>query len=275
MRSHWSLVAFTLLVQAAVGSVWCMQVALFLGGGRFEGSRIELQVLATLCVVVVGQVIALTHLGRPRASFHAGRNFKRSWLSREILSVHFFAGVLAILTVLTQIHPWLLNGWLMLMGSLAGAMALYAMTAVYRLRTVRFWNHAGTPLNFLGSALLLGGLQFILVLTIPTGVLSPNHDALGADIVRNIAFMAVLVGFLLKVLAAGVNPFEGTNGAGLVKTSLPVMQGFGSALFAIYSLSAGSTSFQAAFLSLTALSLVTGEIIHRVRFYNIYPSIGL
>lgn len=90
-----------------------------------------------------------------------------------------------------------------------------------------------------------------------------------------VAFMAVLVGFLLKVLAAGVNSFERTNGAGLVKTSLPVMQEFGSAFFANYDLSAGSTSFQAAFLSLAALSLVTGEIIHRVRFYNSYPSIGL
>lgn len=33
MRNHSSLVLFTLLIQSAVGSVWCMQVALFWGGG--------------------------------------------------------------------------------------------------------------------------------------------------------------------------------------------------------------------------------------------------
>jgi Tat-targeted selenate reductase subunit YnfH len=275
MRSHWSLVGFTLLVQSAVGSVWCLQAALFPGGGRLEISFLKLQVFAALCAVVLGQAVALAHLGRPRASFHAVQNLKRSWLSREILSVHVFAGVLVILVILSQIRPWALNGWLMLLGSLAGGLALYAMTRVYRLRTVRSWNHAGIPLNFLGSALLLGGLQFILVLTMRTGLQSPGHDASGTDIFRNIAFIAVIAGFLLKVLAASMNSLEGTSGTGPIKTSLPVMQGVGSALFAIYALSAGSTGFQAVFLSLAALSLIAGEIIHRVRFYNSYQSFGL
>ena len=32
MPSHWSLVIFTLMVQSAVGSVWCVQAALFWNG---------------------------------------------------------------------------------------------------------------------------------------------------------------------------------------------------------------------------------------------------
>lgn len=275
MRNHWSLVLFTLLVQSAVGSVWCVQVALFLSGGRFGISHLKLQVLATLCVVVVGQVVAMAHLGRPSASLHAVRNFKRSWLSREVFAVHFFAGVLAILAVLAQVSPGASNAWLMLMGSLAGGAVLYAMTRVYQLRTVPSWNHAGTPLNFLGSALLLGGLQFMLVLSVLTVVPSVSHDALGVDIFQIIPLIAVLVGFMLKVLVAGVNPSEGVNSAGLFKTAQPVMQGCGTALCAISMLSGGSASFQSALLTLAAVSLITGEIIHRVRFYNTYRRVGL
>ena len=36
MPSHWSLVIFTLMVQSAVGSVWCVQAALFWNGGLAE-----------------------------------------------------------------------------------------------------------------------------------------------------------------------------------------------------------------------------------------------
>lgn len=275
MRNHWSLVAFTLLVQSAVGSVWCLQTALFLGGGRLEVSLLKFQVLIALCTVVVGLAAALAHLGKPRASFHAVRNLELSWLSREILSVHVFTGVLAVLAILAQIHLRALNSWLMLMASLAGGLALYAMTRVYRLRTVRSWNHGGTPLNFLGSALLLGGLQFILVSTMLTEGPNLNHEASGPDIIRNIVLIAVLVGFLLKILAVGVNFSDGTNGAGAFKTSLPFMQGVGIAWFAIYLLSAESSSFQTVFLILAILCLATGEIIHRVRFYSSYRSTGL
>ncbi len=275
MPSHWSLVLFTLLVQSAVGSVWCVQVALFLSGGRFGISHLELQVLTTLCLVVVGLVVAMAHLGRPGASFQAIRNFKRSWLSREVLAVHFFAGVLAILAVLAGISPGASNGWLMLMVSLPGGAVLYVMTRVYHLRTVPSWNHAGTPLNFLGTALLLGGLQFILVLNTLTVVPSVSHDALGAEIFRIVPFIAILVGFMLKVLAAGVNPSGKMNSAGLFKTSQPVMQGCGTALCAISMLCCGSTGFQSTLLYLAAVSLIIGEIIHRVRFYNTYHRIGL
>jgi DMSO reductase anchor subunit len=274
MRSHWSLVVFTLLVQSAVGSVWCMQVAFFLSGGQIGISHLELQVLATLCVVVLGQVVSVAHLGKPSASFHAIRNFKHSWLSREVFAVHFFAGVLAILAVSALLRPGPLNGWLMLIGSLAGGAVLYAMTRVYRLRTVLSWNHAGTPLNFLGSALLLGGLQFMLVLRMLT-MDQTNHDALGADIFRIVPFIAVLLGFMLKVLAAGVNPSQRATSARLFKTSQPVMQGCGTALCAIFMLSGGSASLQPALLSLAAVSLITGEIIHRARFYNTCHSVGL
>jgi len=274
MRSHWSLVIFTLLIQSAVGSVWCVQAALFWSGGLVDLLHLKFQIIAALCLALAGLAAAMAHLGKPGDSLHAVKNFKSSWLSREIFSVNVFTGFLAVMAALAYIHPAALKAWPMLVGSLTGGTALYAMARVYRLKTVPSWNHAGTPLNFLGSALLLGGLLCTLVLKMLTLLQVVSHDALGLDEYRNIAVIAVLVGFMLKMLAAGVSP-SGVSSPGPCKALQPVMQGCGLALWMVYILSGGSTGFQSVLLFLAAASLVAGEIIHRIQFYDSYQRVGL
>ena len=106
------------------------------------------------------------------------------------------------------------------------------MTRVYRLRTVPSWNHAGTPLTFVGSALLLGGLLCTLVLKILTLLQVVGHDAMGQNEYRSVALIAVLVGFILKMLAARVKP-SGVDLRRTFKTLQPVLQGVGIALWMI------------------------------------------
>jgi len=48
MRRHKSLVIFTLLVQSAVGSVWCVQAVLFLSGVRVDLLHLKFQIIAAL-----------------------------------------------------------------------------------------------------------------------------------------------------------------------------------------------------------------------------------
>lgn len=274
MRNHWSLVPFTLLIQSAVGSVWCVQTALFLNAGRVGLLYLKFQIIAALCLVLAGLAAAMTHLGKPGDSLHAARNLKSSWLSREIFTVNLFAGILAAMAAVSYIRPGALNGWVMLAGSLAGGTALYAMTRVYRLKTVPSWNHAGTPLNFLGSALLLGGLLFRMVLQILPVLQNVGHDAQWPASARNIAFIAVLVGFVLKMLAAGVSPSR-TTSSGPFKILQPVMQGCGVAFWTVSILFGGSPGLQSALLSLAAVCLVAGEIIQRIHFYGSYERVGL
>ena len=64
MPSHWSLVIFTLMVQSAVGSVWCLQAAFFWNGGRVGLPHLKFQILAALCLVLAGLAAAMVHLGR-------------------------------------------------------------------------------------------------------------------------------------------------------------------------------------------------------------------
>lgn len=274
MPSHWSLVIFTLMVQSAVGSVWCVQAALFWNGGLAELLHLKFQIIAALCLVLAGLAAAMSHLGNPGGSLHAVKNFKSSWLSREIFSVNVFAGFLAVMAVLAQIRPGALNVWVLLVGSLAGGTVLYAMTRVYRLRTVPAWNHAGTALTFLGSALLLGGLVCTLVLKLLTLLTVVGHDAMGHNEYRSVALIAVLAGFILKMLAAGLKP-SGAKAAGPFKALQPVMQGAGVALWLVYTLAGVNPVFQSLLLFSAAGCLVSGEIIHRSQFYSSYQRVGL
>jgi DMSO reductase anchor subunit len=213
-------------------------------------------------------------LGNPGDSLHAAKNLKSSWLSREIFSVNIFAGFLAVMVALAQIRPGALNVWVLLVGSLAGGAVLSAMTRVYRLRTVPAWNHAGTSLTFLGSALLLGGLVCTLVLKILTLLTEVGHDVMGQNEFRNVALIAVLAGFILKMLAAGLKP-SGANAAGPFKALQPVMQGAGVALWLVNILAGVNPVFQSLLLFLAAGCLVSGEIIHRIQFYSSYQRVGL
>ncbi|CAB1084013.1 hypothetical protein D1AOALGA4SA_11545 [Olavius algarvensis Delta 1 endosymbiont] len=274
MRSHGSLVVFTLMVQAAVGGVWCLQAAFLWNSGPAGALCLKILLPAALGLVLAGLAAAAAHLGKPGDSRHAVKNFKRSWLSREIISVGILAGILAIVTSLAHIRPGLLNGWLLLPGSLAGAASLYAMARVYRLRTVPAWNHAGTPLAFLGSALLLGGLLGTLVMTIPTCFQAASLETAGYKEYRSVARVAVLSGFVLHLLASGVTP-RGVGSEGPFKTRQPVLQGLGVALGMVYILAAGNPVLQSLLLLFAAVCLVSGEIVQRIQFYASYQRVGL
>jgi DMSO reductase anchor subunit len=266
---------FTLMVQSAVGGVWCLQATLVWKTGLAGSLHLKLQILAALCLVLAGLAAAMVHLGNPGGSLHAAKNFKSSWLSREIFSVNLFAGFLAVLAVLVHIRPGKLITWLLSVGSLAGVAVLYSMIRVYCLRTVPSWNHAGTPLTFVGSALLLGGLLCTLGLKILTLLQLVGHDEIWQNEYQIVALIAVVVGFVLKILAARMKPSGVTTSAGRLKVLPPVMQGGGIALW-MASIPAGvNPVFQSLLLILAAVCLVSGEIIHRIQFYRSYQRVGL
>lgn len=90
---------FTLLVQSAVGSVWCTGAALFLTGSRFVFFHYDWYSLSALLMVLAGLGVSITHLGRPKVCFYAIRNLRCSWLSREIAATGAFAEVWAVMVL--------------------------------------------------------------------------------------------------------------------------------------------------------------------------------
>ena len=190
----WSLVCFTLFTQSAIGLVWVSVI-----GHWFDiGARADFAIRSPLIALILtglGLWAALAHLARPRLAPHALRNFKVSWLSREVLLVQAFGGAVAL-----SIIMWFLNAtlWMTLLEAAAcllGAVALFAMTRVYLLKTVPVWNSPATSLEFAGSAMFLGGALGSIILTIGAPIepgWNPTFIAAG---------VGVLMGLILKLAA--------------------------------------------------------------------------
>lgn len=273
MHSHWSLVFFTLAVQSVVGHIWCIQAALFLGGCRPDSPWLKYQIFLSLGMLLPGLAVSVTHLGSPAASIHAVRNIRHSWLSREIAAVNLFACSLAAITVFLLFNPGELNPWIVTGESLIGVVTLFAMTRVYLLRTVPSWNHIRTLLSFLGSALILGAVLFVLSFSLQDMMTGPGPGAKQLAVSRYIAFGILSAGLMLSVLAAAGHSWK--RALDLKPACPPVIQTAGFGLWA-FSLAPGlRPETHLGCLFPAAVLLVAGEVFHRIKFYNNYQRLGL
>lgn len=151
-----TLLVFTLLVQAAVGMLWALGAVRLLAPGR----NLTPGFLAVAGLMVVAIGTSFLHLGSPLLAWRALWNPRSSWLSREIWSAVLFGAA----SVLYAGLLWFDRGGPPLRTLVWGAAAvlglvlLLAMSWAYRLRTVPAWNSWATPMAFLVTTLLLGGL---------------------------------------------------------------------------------------------------------------------
>lgn len=151
-KSELPLVFFTLLAQAAVGVFWS-------AGWVYNMFILLLQTNSSpLWLVPYGMVgillamallISFAHLGRKRNAWRVLANLKKSWLSREILSL----GVFGVTGLVYVVFPAFFSA---LLAALAGLVVIISMANVYRLRSMPAWNNRRTLAVFLLSALLLG-----------------------------------------------------------------------------------------------------------------------
>ena len=189
-----SLVCFTLLTQSAIGLVWVTVLSRWLGESiPADISRIPL--LVALVVSGLGLLMALAHLAQPRLAPHALRNIGISWLSREVLLVQIFIGAVVVLILLSLLN--VVGGVVVIeaVTCLLGGGALFAMMRVYMLRTVPIWNTPATYLEFLGSAMLLGGAMGLVVLPMVGTTYSGWNTAL------LVSSIAIVSGLVLKIAA--------------------------------------------------------------------------
>ncbi len=196
-----SLVAFTLLAQAAVGMLWALLVGGWLAGEGWFGGRVAAGTgavvgagaagppsdgtavyLATIAALTVfAMAISFLHLGRPRNARRALANLRRSWLSREVLFVTLFAAGAAALFGLEVAGAGVgvaaragtgavlpVAGILTAATAVAGAGLVHAMARVYRLRTVPAWDTVRTTIGFFVTAVVVGTLALILTREIAT-----------------------------------------------------------------------------------------------------------
>jgi anaerobic dimethyl sulfoxide reductase subunit C len=158
-----SLVVFTLLTQAAVGTCWSLLAV------RPSAPAASALLLVSLLAALAGLAASFLHLGRPSNAWRALSNLRTSWLSREILFASAFTGMLAAALVFASL-PGSPPSWTVAAEWAGGALGLalvWSMAMAYRLRTVPAWNAWTTNVAFLSAALGLGGLSAAALLADP------------------------------------------------------------------------------------------------------------
>jgi anaerobic dimethyl sulfoxide reductase subunit C len=158
---EWSLVAFTMLAQAAAGVLALVVLPWALaGGGPARRPEILVPCAIVLGLLAVAAALSLLHLGKPANAPRTLANLRTSWLSREI----FFLGLSAGTTAILVAQEWARTGGKTLFAALAAAAALagaalvLSMANIYRLEAVPVWRSGLTPFSFFMTAALAGTL---------------------------------------------------------------------------------------------------------------------
>lgn len=206
----WSLVFFTVLTQAAAGLYVAATLLGFVVRVRGATWEVSSGVISwtSFGLFALGGLAAATHLGRPLAARHVGANLGSSWLSREaLLGAAFGVGLLlGLVPGLGTVHA--------VVTSALGLAFVYAITRVYRVRTVPAWDDGTTPASFFGTTILLGAALLALLLPRLAGYGGANPEWLRGTL-RALA-VVVLLTALAQLVVANVRQhrFPAKDGTG-------------------------------------------------------------
>lgn len=292
---EWTLVAFTLLSQMAVGAfliVWLTHRI-----GRQQASDGEVRRLCNGALVGVGPVmvlgllVSLFHLGSPLNAWRSISNVGSSWLSREIL----FALAFFVMWFICAYLQWrgvgtetLRDTWAGLTG-LVGVLAIFSSAMVYLLPTRPAWNSLATAIFFFASTFLLGALAvgtIFGVYYLVSGKDSETQTALvrmglkNASIVAMVAIVvlaitlviqsAYLTGGTVQAQASGQLLLSSYGIWFWLRVILGIVAGFVLAWLAWRALVRAEKGVPAAVTSLVFAAfacVLVGEIVGRMLFY--------
>jgi len=187
-----SLLIFTLLMQASVGTCVGMQILWI----TIPASVVTVSALFSIgwavCFILAtsGLISAFFHLKVPLHAWRALANLKTSWLSREIFFASIYTVSMLVIAAfqLFQVMESLavFVNWIAIPAGLA---MIFCMGSAYRLKTVKFWDSPQTILAFYTSAVILG----ILICSILEFVYMDYGTASGYILYRSGGMLAILI----------------------------------------------------------------------------------
>jgi DMSO reductase anchor subunit len=179
MHPAFSVIFFTTLAGAAQGLVVVLAVLTLRGAAVPPSFASDCLALAVV-LLVAGLVSSFFHLGRPARAWRSVLMWRTSWMSREVIVLPLFIGLVAIWWLLQANgigETWrsLLLPW----AAIVGAILLWFCTAmIYAcLRFIQEWAH---PLTFVNYT-LIGLASGLILFTAIAAVAGVQHlaDAVG------------------------------------------------------------------------------------------------
>ncbi|MEY3981453.1 MAG: hypothetical protein RLZZ281_322, partial [Pseudomonadota bacterium] len=145
MHPAFSVISFTTLLGAAQGLVVALAVLKLLG--QSVPHMVAMLVIAT-ALLIISLSASFFHLGHPERAWRAAAMWRTSWLSREVIVLPLFIG----LVVLWAFLEWrgLPSAWI-LVPVIAVSAGLWVCTAmIYAcIKFIQEWAHPITIVNYL------------------------------------------------------------------------------------------------------------------------------
>ena len=151
---HEPLAWMLVLTQTAAGGF--AAAAAGWASGAIDRHATSLTVVCSLASLMIGLAASVLHLGQPLKAWRAFMGWRKSWLSREIITFGLFAaaGTAATLAGLAGTNPWLSPA--LTATAMLGAVAVFTSVMVYADTQRPFWAAALTARRFGGTSVMLG-----------------------------------------------------------------------------------------------------------------------
>ncbi|MES2101114.1 MAG: DmsC/YnfH family molybdoenzyme membrane anchor subunit [Pseudomonadota bacterium] len=157
MNPAFSVVIFTTIAGAAQGLVVALALAL-LAGLQIAPGFVGAALILAEVMLLIGLGASFAHLGRPERAWRAALMWRTSWLSREVIVLPAFIGVIALWWL--ALRAGVSTPLLPLAAVVLAALLWYCTAMIYAcLRFIQEWAQPLTLVNFtligLSSGLML------------------------------------------------------------------------------------------------------------------------
>lgn len=168
MHPALSVICFTVLSGAGYGLFSLLLLGYLLGVAPLqEAAVLKSGVVLTFILVSAGLLSSTLHLANPKNAWRAVCRFKTSWLSREAVFALAFYPFFLLFGLGAFQSGAEMSGFFKLMGIIALVMALatvFSQSMIYAsLKTIRQWNTALTPVNYLALGLMCGAVILLAI----------------------------------------------------------------------------------------------------------------
>jgi DMSO reductase anchor subunit len=155
--SHPSLVVMLTLTQAAIGLFVCGLLQ-----GRLAEGRVPAAAMLSFAIAAAGLTATSFHLGRPFWGFRAVLGLRTSWLSREVVALTAFVGLVGLFLA-SSITPVDVRAALAVVAAVVGVGAVYCSAKVYQDTPRAYWATRRTLVRFALSTLTSGVVLLLAV----------------------------------------------------------------------------------------------------------------
>lgn len=195
MHPAFSVIFFTVISGAGYGLYTLMALLHVYGFVSFDKNTLLVAGILSVLMVAAGLMSSTFHLANPKNAWRAFFRFKTSWLSREgvFAVVYFPFAMLYLLGIYLQgAELDLIFRVSAIIGALLAMITVFSTGMIYAcLKTIRQWNTALTPANYIMLGLMLGSLML-------TAVVSYYSNEL--NLLAGISLMLVVLALIMKAI---------------------------------------------------------------------------